>query len=323
MSTVAIRRPWGPCVHPVHMRILPPVTHRVSPLLAIAVRTPRALDLKTGFVHFGSEEYHMRAFRIPTLMSAAALALASVTTFAAASHADPWQSVCAGGEIASGTYQNLWVTGQCTVPADAHVTVVHNLKVAADAAFIADQAPSTIHIGGNVVAGPRSFFGLGCTPAHGCETSSTFSDDTVGGNITLKYVYDAALNGVEVWGSVRSKGGGAGFVADQGQFVPFSVKDDIVHGNLSVRGLKTTWFGVIRSQIDGNVTLKYIKNDDPDGNEVVHDTIGGNLVCLGMSPHPQFGDAVEGAPPGYQYSTVGGRVVGQCDFVLNPDGGDS
>jgi hypothetical protein len=264
----------------------------------------------------------MRAFRIPTLVSAAALALVGVTTLASSSQADPWQSVCTGGEIASGTYQNLWVTGECTVPADAHVTVVHNLKVAHDAAFIADQAPSTVSIGGNVVAGPRSFFGLGCTPAHGCETSSTFSNDSVGGNITLKYVYDAALNGIEVGGNVRSEGGGAGFVFPNG-FVPFSVKDDIIHGNLSVRGLKTTWFGVIRSQIDGNVTLKYIKNDDPDGNEVVHDTVGGNLVCRGMSPHPQFGDAIQGAPPGYQYSTVGGRVVGQCGFVLAPDDSDS
>jgi hypothetical protein len=264
----------------------------------------------------------MRAFRISTLVSAAALALAGVATFASASQADPWQSVCTGGEIASGTYQNLWVTGQCTVPAGAHVTVVHNLKVVHGAAFIADAAPSTVHIGGNVVAGPGSFFGLGCTPAHGCDTSTTFSDDSVGGNITLKYVYDAALNGVEVWGNVRSEGGGAGFVFPNG-FVPFSVKDDIIHGNLSVRGLKTTWFGVIRSQIDGNVTLKYIKNDDPDGNEVVHDTIGGNLVCRGMSPHPQFGDAIEGAPPGYQYSTVGGRVVGQCRFVLAPEDNDN
>ncbi|MDX6325614.1 MAG: hypothetical protein QOK15_1968 [Nocardioidaceae bacterium] len=89
-----------------------------------------------------------------------------------------------------------------------------------------------------------------------------------------------------------------------------------IHGNLNVYGLKTTWFGVHRSTIDGNVVLRRIRNDDPDGNDVVHDTIGGSLVCRANSPAPQFGDADDGAPSGYKYSTVGGRVVGQCGFVL-------
>jgi hypothetical protein len=260
----------------------------------------------------------MRASRVALLVGAAVLALASLTTFTPAAQAHAWQSVCTGGDIASGTYQNLKITGDCTVPAGAHVRVVHNLKIAPWARFQADLAPSRVHIGGNVWAGHDSFFGLGCTAAHGCDkVGSDTSVTSVGGNITLKYVYDAAINGVEVGGNVRSKGGGAGFVLPD-QFVPFSVKDDIIHGNLVVRGLKTSWFGVIRTQVDGNVILKYIKNDDPDGNEVVHDTIGGNLVCRGLSPAPQFGDAIEGAPPGYRYSTVGGRVVGQCTFVLNP-----
>lgn len=261
----------------------------------------------------------MRSPRLAMLLGSAVLAIGSVTALTQASQADDWGSVCAGGDIATGTYQNLTVTGQCTVPAGAEVTIVHNLKVEPGGMFVADMAPSTIHVGGNVVGERGSFVGLGCTAAHGCESGPPFSDVMVGGNIRLKYVYDAAINGVEVGGNVNSKGGGAGFVLDQGMFIPFSVKDDIIHGNLVVKGLKTSWFGVIRSQIDGNVILKYIKNDDPDGNEIVHDAIGGNLLCRGMSPAPQFGDAVTGAPPDYQYSTVGGRVIGQCGFVLNPD----
>jgi hypothetical protein len=262
----------------------------------------------------------MRAPRIAALVSAAVLALAGVTTLATASQADGWQSVCTDGDIASGTYKNLKITGDCTVPEGAVVHVVHNLKVARGASFAADSAPSTVHIGGNVVARAGSFFGLGCTRAHGCEKGDT-SHTSVGGNITLKYVFDAAINGVEVGGNVRSKGGGAGFVFDQGGFVPFSIKDDIIHGNLVVRGLKTTWFGVIRTQVDGNVILKYIKNDDPDGNEIVHDTIGGNLICRGLSPAPQFGDADDdpSLPADYPFSTVGGRAVGQCAFVENPN----
>lgn len=262
------------------------------------------------------------ALRTCALVGAAALALAGVATSAGATQAQGSRTVCSGGEIASGTYQNLQINGQCTVPAGAVVTVVHDVRVAPGAMFDAQSAPSTVHIGGNVSAGKGSLFGLGCTAAHGCETSTTYSDDSVGGNIVLSHVYDAAINGVEVGGNVVSNGGGAGFVFPDG-FVPFSVKDDVIHGNLVVHGLTTTWFGVIRSQIDGNVVLHGIRNDDPDGNEIVHDTIGGNLNCQAMTPAPQFGDAVDdpSQPAGYGYSTVGGQVIGQCGFVLDPSAG--
>lgn len=260
----------------------------------------------------------MRFPRVVLLGAATALALSGLSS---AAHADPgWRITCSGGDIASGTYQTLRITGECTVPEGAEVIVRHNLVVEPGAQFIADAAPSTVHIGGNVRAYHGSYFGLGCTAAHGCEEGTTFSDTSVGGNINLKYVFDAALNGVEVGGNVRSQGGGGGFVFPDG-FIPFSVKDDVIHGNLTVKGLKTTWFGVIRSTIDGNVILKYIKNDDPDGNEIVHDTIGGNLTCQSMAPAPQFGDAVDdpSLPPDYRFSTVGGHVSGQCGFVLNPN----
>jgi hypothetical protein len=260
------------------------------------------------------------AWRSCVLAGAAVLALAGITTSATASGSSSAWSVCSGGDIASGTYQNLKITGDCVVPEGAVVDVVHNVRVAPGATFDAQGAPSTVHIGGNVVALKGSLFGLGCTAAHGCESGTTFSVASVDGNIVLSHVFDAAINGVEVGGNVVSNGGGAGFVFNQGGFVPFSVKDDVIHGNLVVNNLTTTWFGVIRSQIDGNVILHGIKNDDPDGNEVVHDTIGGNLVCTGMSPAPQFGDAVEdpSLPQDYRYSTVAGRVIGQCGFVLNP-----
>jgi hypothetical protein len=257
----------------------------------------------------------MKFARSAVLVGAAVLAMAGSTAAAQATQARP--GVCSGGDIASGTYSSFTVTGQCTVPAGAEITVLHSLTVKRGAAFVADAAPSDVSIGGNVLAGRGSYFGLGCTPAHGCETGPT-SNDSVGGNIVLDHVYDAAMNGIEVGKNVVSVGGGGGFVFDQGGFVPFSVKDDTIHGNLVVQGLKTTWFGVIRSTIDGNVVLLGIKNDDPDGNEVVHNTIGKNLVCLRNSPAPQFGDAVEdpSLPFDYRFSTVGGRVVGQCGFVL-------
>jgi hypothetical protein len=249
------------------------------------------------------------------LIGAAVLAMSGIA--GAAQAATPKAATCSGGDIASGTYKSLTVTGACTVPAGATITVLRNLTIKPGAMFIADSAPSDVRINGNVFAGPGSSFGFGCTPAHGCETGDTFSHDSVGGNVVLDHVFNAALDGVEIGKNVVSTGGGGGFVFPDG-FIPFSIKDDVIHGSVIVAGLKTTWFGIIRSTIDGSVVLKDIQNDDPDGNEIVHDTIGNNLVCLTMSPAPQIGDADEGQPPGYQYSTVGGQVIGQCGFVLAP-----
>jgi hypothetical protein len=212
------------------------------------------------------------------------------------------------------------VTGACSVPSGADVTILRRLTITPGSSFSADTKPSEVHIGGNVVARRGSTFALGCTAAHGCDGGHTFSVATIGGNVRLHHVYNAAINGVSIGGSVTSVGGGAGFVLDQGKFVPFSVKDDFINGDLKVWGLKTTWFGVIRSTINGSVVLGGIKNDDPDGVEVVHDTIGQDLTCRGNRPAPQFGDADDdpSLPPSYRYSTVGGHVFGQCEFVLAP-----
>lgn len=249
--------------------------------------------------------------------SAAILGAAAVAVWGfagSAQAATPRTLTCTGGDIASGTYANVVVKGACSVPAGADITITRNLKVAPGAMFDAQMAPSNVRIDGNVVAGRGSMFGLGCTPAHGCETGGPYSDASVGGNIVLNHVYDAALNGIEVGGNVVSSGGGAGFIFPD-DFIPFSVKDDIIHGNLVVRGLTTTWFGVIRSTIDGNVILRDIRNDDPDGMEVVANTVGKNLICMGNSPDPQFGDAV-GGDPSYGPNSVGGRAIGQCTSLV-------
>ncbi len=205
--------------------------------------------------------------------------------------------------------------------AGADITVTHNLTVAPGAVFDAQGAPSTVHIGGNVIAEQGAMFGLGCTPAHGCENGGPYSVTSVDGNIILNQVYDAAINGVTVGGNIVSHGGGAGFVMTTDSpetsdaFVPFSMKDDTIHGNVVVQGLTTSWFGLIRSTVAGTVVLRDIHLDDPDGNEVVADSIGGNLVCFGNDPAPQLGDAVTGAPPGYGPTSVDGRAVGQCRSI--------
>lgn len=258
---------------------------------------------------------------LTSLAAAGALMLPAGIATAAPSQAAAL--TCTGGEIPSGTYSSVTVAGQCSVPAHATVTITGNLNVLSGAALDADSAPSTITVGHNVVGYPGSSTGLGCTAAHGgCTTggpdgngpyAGEQSDITVMGNASFDHVFNAALDGITVNGNVSSVGDGAG--ANFPGFIPFSVKDDTIHGNLTVSGLSTTWFGVIRSTIGGNVALSDITLGDPDGNEIVHNTIGKNIICTNLTPAAQFGDAVEGAPPGYQWSTVGHKALGQCAFV--------
>jgi hypothetical protein len=219
---------------------------------------------------------------------AAGTAVIAAAGFAAATpsaQAAPNSSYTCDGELASGTYGSVWVPEGCVIPDGADVTVVHGISVAADAFFDA-STHSTLAVHGNVSGGPGSFVALGCTEAHPCDDGEpgNIGDVTVDGNVSLDHVYDAAINGVTIGGNLTSVGGGAGLAEDQ--FIPFSVKDDTIGGNVSISGLQTTWF--------------------------VANTIHRNLICSGLSPAPQLGDAVEGAPPGYGPNDVGGKAVGQC-----------
>src|SRR5690242_20831650 len=83
---------------------------------------------------------------------------------------------CTGGDIPSGIYSSITVTGFCDVAPDAVITISGNLNVAPGAFFDAQSAPSTITVGHNVTAGAASVLGLGCQPfgyvphaAHPCS----------------------------------------------------------------------------------------------------------------------------------------------------------
>ncbi|WNM25890.1 hypothetical protein RN607_07195 [Demequina capsici] len=250
-------------------------------------------------------------------LGAFAVSTALILSGGSAMAASPRTTTMCDGTLPSGTYATVMATGDCAVAAYADITIMDDLVVAPGATFNADWAPSTIMIGGSVRAGAGSWLALGCTMAHGgCEDNpinvgpyaGEHSDITVHRGIVLSGVYNAALNGIEVWGNVVSTGGGAGL--DVQGFIPFSLKDDVFHGNVVVNGLTTTWFGLIRSQVDGNVVFSDIMLADPDGNEIVADQIGGNLICHGSSPAPQFGDAVFSNPD--PLNMVGGMAIGQC-----------
>src|SRR5690349_3463497 len=109
---------------------------------------------------------------LASLSIAAAIALSGGPAIAAGSST---AYVCTGGDIPSGTYSSVTVTGFCDVASDgsAVINIVGNLNVAPGGVLDAQSSPSTITVGHNVTAGAGALLGLGCQPsgahfAHPC-----------------------------------------------------------------------------------------------------------------------------------------------------------
>ena len=208
---------------------------------------------------------------------------------------------CAGGTIPSGTYHgNLTVNGKCTFADGAAVTIDGNVIVA-PLSVLNDHAGSTatVHITGSVLVGHGGVVGLG-SYIPGPHTSAV-----VDGNVVALGAASLYLGGMTVHGSVTVLGGGSG-----ARNLP--IKDDTIDGNVTISGWRGLWFGVIRDDVGGSVTLLNNTAADTsqlpgsDSSEVVTNTIAGNLACYGNTPAPQVGDS-EGAT-----NTVGGLKLGQC-----------
>lgn len=259
----------------------------------------------------------MRSFvkvarRTAVLLAVAGMTLAGGMGIANASGMG--SRTCSGGNV-SGTYWNLTIKGNCRVPDKAQLTVRGDLVVAPKAAFHG-STHSVITIRGNVLAAWGSVFELGCTPAHPCDAPDgtpfaggpgTIGVDSVGGDVVLKQVYNAAINGVRIGGNLFSAGGGPGLKTPG---VNFSVKDDTVRHDIVVTGLQTFWFGIIRTHVGGNVVLRNNAGSNPDSNELATNRIRGDLACSGNTPKPQVGDAVGDPVNGPNW--IGGRALGQC-----------
>jgi hypothetical protein len=247
------------------------------------------------------------------------LAVAGALAFAggpamAASTKTPTAYTCAGGEIPSGTYASITVTGACSVPADAVISVVGNLNVAAGAVLDAQSAPSTITVGHNVTGAAGSLVGLGCQPpsltgnsAHECAVDPEgHSVITVNGNVTVTNAAAALLNGITVQGNVTLSGGGSD--------IPWSIKNNTIGRNLTVNGQTTSWLGVLFNTIEGNATLTHIavvdEHPGAPGVYIVRNTIGRNLTCQGLTPGVSGGFV-----PG-SVNVVGRNATGQCASLV-------
>ncbi len=213
---------------------------------------------------------------------------------------------CHGGTIAPGTYHSLTVAGFCTLTSHGTVRVSENLTVAPKGVFDA-VTPGTLKVGDNVIVGDDAIAGVGCSPAIGCNVTTA---DTIGGNLRSSGASAVIVHSAAIGGDVNVFGGGGSM--DCGSTALFGgpyyddFEDNTVHGWISVRHVHSCWFGFIRNHVGSNVTISGLRMSDPDANEIVTNTIGGNLACYDDVPKPHVGDSM-GSP-----NVVGGSKLGEC-----------
>ncbi|MGB7981940.1 MAG: hypothetical protein WCF36_14265 [Candidatus Nanopelagicales bacterium] len=198
--------------------------------------------------------------------------------------------------IPAGNYASITIAGACDVEPGGVYSIVGNLNVLAGAVFDAQSAPSTITVGRNVTGAAGSLVGLGCQPnppdgpsAHPCEANPTGSSTiTVNGNVSITDASAALLNGITVKGNVTITGGGS-------PFIPWSIKNNTIDGNLTVSDLAVTWVGALFNTVGKNLSLTNITITDvaEEGGSldvyVVRNTIGRNLNCSGLSGAASYG----------------------------------
>jgi hypothetical protein len=118
------------------------------------------------------------------------------------------------------------------------------------------------------------------------------------------------LDGDTVWGSIKSFGGGPGPTFNP--YINFPIKDNVIHGDVSVSNWEGAWFGFIRNLTYGSVSIKSnvgVAIGDLgtlDSNEVATNIIYGNLSCFNNNPVAQIGDS--GGSP----NLVLGHELGEC-----------
>jgi len=250
--------------------------------------------------------------RLAALLAAGAAGVALPLLPVAASAASG-NATCSGGSVAAGTYQSLTVTGFCSVDAGP-VTVTRNLTVAHGAALLAAFGGSDLNVGGNLTVGSHAILVVGCEPeAFPClNDPNAATSDHVGGNLTATGALMVLAHHNTIGGNVTQSGGGGGVncstfpLGPSGPPAYSTYEDNTIGRNASVTGLRTCWLGFIRNTVARNVNFNDNRTFDPDGNEVVTNTVRWNLNCHGNSPAAQVGDSA-GSP-----NTVGRKATGQC-----------
>jgi hypothetical protein len=264
-------------------------------------------------------------FRI-ALGTVVVVALSAVAATGIASASPGTNYACTGGNwtgdpatstftsIPSGDYASITVTGVCNIAPGAVINVTGDISVARGALLDAQSVTSTITVGHNVTAGPRSLLLMGCQPLTtiGTQAGVPCNNDpggqtviTVNGNITAFNADTVILRKLKVDGNVSLFGGGGD--------IPWSIKGNTIGENLTIIDVAADWVGVQFNTIGGSAVLIKITSLDPGDPgrtvAVVENTVENNLICFGLAP---------GVSPGYipgETNHVGRHALGQCAAI--------
>jgi hypothetical protein len=261
------------------------------------------------------------AAMVVALSAVAATGLGGATAVANAAPGNNY--TCSGGDfvnptsIPGGNYASITVTGACNIVPGAVINVTGNINVAPGAALDAQSVTATITVGHNVTAGAGSLLLMGCQPfgAIGMFAGVPCTDNpdgqtviTVNGNITAGDADTVILRKATVGGNVSLSGGGGD--------IPWSIKGNTIGGNLTISNVAADWLGAQFNRVGGNAVLTNITALDPGDPgrtvAVVENTVGNNLICMGLAP---------GVSPGFipgETNHVGHQALGQCAAISTP-----
>jgi hypothetical protein len=166
-------------------------------------------------------------------------------------------------------------------------------------------------------------------PASGISTPTLSATESIGGSLISYDPLGTVVHNTTVRGSVVQYGGGNGTAYNPvGIFavyiaggpvqpngldtpIPLPAYSDYANvqtgGNMIVTGMDTSWYGIIRNTVRGNL-IDTGNTTAQDGNETVSNVVWGNLVCSGNNPAVEYGDS-NGLP-----NKVGGNATGECGF---------
>ncbi len=258
-------------------------------------------------------------FRRSALASAVVLMSAGlVPAVASASTGSQGAWTCTGGSVPPGTYASITVTGICNVDA-GNVTVRGDVTIRTGGGLNAGFGGSDIRIGRDLVVLRNGLLVLGCEPVFFVcfndpdQTVGTFvTHHRVGGNLVSQSGLLVLAHHSWIGGSVTQQGGGGGVncttfpLGPNGPPAYSDYEDNVIGADATVVGLRTCWAGFIRNTVGHDVVFSNNYMGDPDGNEVVANTVAHNLFCFGNKPAAQIGDSM-GAK-----NDVDGHAYGQC-----------
>lgn len=191
------------------------------------------------------------------------------------------------------------------------MTIKGNLVVTAGSNFNAENY-AHVTITGHVTVGQGANFGLG-------QDEQGPAPAVVRGSIVADHPFALQILGATVNGSIAVSGGQDVTCAPDpgnargGAPSNMAIKDNTIHGSVTITDWTGCWFGFIRNQVHGSVLVSGVVGDGyqeslgfNDSTEIVTNQVWGSLACYNNTPVAQVGDS-EGSA-----NVVRGHSAGEC-----------